>query len=78
MEKGDVCVIPAGVGHKRVDASGDFQVAGGYPPGQQGNIVRPGEMEDQRIADEIAMLKLPDTDPVSGKADGLAELWRTA
>src|SRR5262245_16737657 len=44
---GDVCIVPAGVGHKRLDASPDFQMAGGYPPGQEGNIVRPGGLDNE-------------------------------
>jgi uncharacterized protein YjlB len=78
VEAGDVCVIPAGVGHRRYDASGDFQMAGGYPPGQQGNIVRPGEIDGQTAAGEIAALALPETDPISGMADGIAAIWRGA
>jgi uncharacterized protein YjlB len=76
VEAGDVCVIPAGVGHRRFDASGDFQMAGGYPPGQEGNIVRPGELDEARIAREIEAVALPGTDPVSGLADGAVEAWR--
>jgi uncharacterized protein YjlB len=77
VEVGDVCVIPAGVGHRRFDSSGDFQMAGGYPPGQEGNIVRPGDLDDARIAREIAVLALPETDPISGRADGVVAAWAT-
>ena len=45
ISKGDVTVIPAGVGHKRIEASQDFLMAGAYPPGQSGNIVRPGDFD---------------------------------
>ena len=72
---GDVCVIPAGVGHRRYDASADFQMAGGYPPGQEGNIVRPGEMDEDAIAREIAGVALPERDPISGLRDGLVPVW---
>ena len=72
---GDVVIIPAGVGHRRYDASPDFQIAGGYPPGQDGNIVRPGEMDDQALAREIAAVALPETDPISGLADGVVATW---
>src|SRR4051812_5423515 len=75
---GDVCVIPAGVGHRRFDSSGDFQMAGGYPPDQEGNIVKPGDLDDARIAREIAALTLPDADPISGQADGVVAAWREA
>jgi uncharacterized protein YjlB len=72
---GDVCVIPAGVGHRRFSGSDDFQMAGGYPPGQQGNIVRPGEIGVDEARRLIAKLPLTDTDPISGKADGVVALW---
>jgi uncharacterized protein YjlB len=73
---GDVCVIPAGVGHKRLYSSDDFRMAGSYPPGQQGNIVRPGDLDDARIAREIAQVALPEADPISGGQDGVVEVWR--
>lgn len=75
---GDACVVPAGVGHRRLEASADFLMAGAYPPGQEGNIVRPGEMEPGRIAAEIAALSLPETDPLDGTADGVVAIWRAA
>jgi uncharacterized protein YjlB len=78
VEIGDVCVIPAGVGHRRLSSSPDFQMAGAYPPGQEGNIVRPGDMDGATIAREIALLALPETDPITGNADGVAEAWRRA
>ncbi len=75
---GDVCVIPAGVGHRRLDASADFQMAGGYPPGQQGNIVRPGDIDIGEAIRAIARLALPDADPITGQADGVVTIWRDA
>ena len=76
VETGDACVIPAGVGHIRLDGSGDFRMAGGYPPAQQGNIIRPGDLDDAMVAREIAGLALPATDPLSGKDDGVVAIWR--
>jgi uncharacterized protein YjlB len=75
VEAGDVCVIPAGVGHRKLDASADFQMAGGYPPGQQGNIVRPGDLDEETIRREIALVALPETDPISGLDDGVVAVW---
>lgn len=68
---GDLCIIPAGVGHRRLEASDDFLVAGGYPPGQEGNIVRPGQMEADRARREIEAVALPGTDPISGVGEGV-------
>lgn len=76
VEKGDVCVLPAGVGHRSLEAGDGFLMAGGYPPGQQGNIVRPGDMDDAQVRAEIGSLMLPKTDPVSGRADGVVALWK--
>jgi len=75
VEVGDVIVIPAGVGHKRLSSSSDFLVAGGYPPGQSGNILRPGDLDDAAIARDLALLPLPTTDPISGSAEGAPAIW---
>lgn len=68
IEVGDVCVVPAGVGHKRISASTDFRVAGGYPPGQHGDINNPGDLQDSEITAALAQVALPETDPVTGEA----------
>jgi uncharacterized protein YjlB len=73
--RGDVCVLPAGVGHRCLESGEGFTMAGGYPPGQEGNIVRPGDMPIEAARAESAALPLPETDPLSGKADGLVALW---
>lgn len=75
VEPGDVAVIPAGVGHKRLSSSADFLMAGCYPPGQEGNIVRPGDMTEASIQREIAGVGDPKTDPISGGNDGIVRLW---
>jgi len=73
---GDVVVIPGGVGHKRLsEKRGGFTVVGGYPPGQNGTIVRAGEIalaEAQRL---VAALALPRSDPTTGPAGPLFEAW---
>lgn len=78
LSVGDVAVVPAGVGHKKLSASPGFQMAGGYPPKQEGNIVRPGEFSDEELAEAIAKVALPQTDPITGKADGVVAIWRAA
>lgn len=70
---GDVLVLPAGTGHRRIGASSGFLVVGGYPPGQEGDICRPPATPEQRR--RIASLPLPDSDPVLGD-DGLTRLWK--
>lgn len=78
MTAGDVCLVPAGVGHKRLEGSGDFLVAGGYPPGQRGDIARPGGTTDAAVAVALDKLALPETDPITGDAGEMIAAWRAA
>jgi uncharacterized protein YjlB len=75
MTPGDLVLIPAGVGHKRLDSSSDFAVLGAYPPGQDGTIVRAGDKDLDTARNEISRLELPKQDPVTGRSPGLLELW---
>ena len=40
LEAGDVIIIPAGVGHQNLGSSPDFHVVGGYPVGQEPDLLR--------------------------------------
>jgi uncharacterized protein YjlB len=74
---GDVVVVPAGVGHKRLGAKQDgFTVVGGYPPGQSGEIARPGDVAGDEARRRIAGLALPRADPVLGPQGPLIAAWR--
>jgi uncharacterized protein YjlB len=72
---GDVIVIPAGVVHRRLRSSSDFLVVGGYPPGQDWDLLR-GEANDRPMADEnIAKVPVPESDPVGGRDGPLLKEW---
>jgi uncharacterized protein YjlB len=74
---GDVVVIPAGVGHKRLsEKRGGFTIVGGYPHGQSGHVSRPGDFETGEAERRIAALDLPVSDPVFGPEGPLRERWR--
>jgi uncharacterized protein YjlB len=73
VEAGDVLILPAGTGHRRVTSSLSLSVIGGYPRGQE----RPDLMRE-RTADaeaRIAMVTLPATDPVRGRDGPLVRIW---
>lgn len=76
VRAGDLVVVPAGVGHKRIAASGDFLVVGAYPPGQQPDMCtgKPGEHEG--AARRIAEVPLPASDPFYGEDGPLLRFWR--
>ena len=74
---GDVVVIPAGVGHKRLsEKRGGFTVVGGYPPGQNGTITRAGDIPVTEAERLIALLKPPKGDPVFGNEGPLIGAWK--
>ena len=65
---GDVVVLPAGTGHRRAAASGDFSVVGAYPIGHEDyDLLREA---DDAARSRIAALGVPDADPIGG--DGVA------
>lgn len=64
LAAGDAVVIPAGLAHCRIEASGDFSVVGAYPGGAEPDLKRGnGAAVD---------LPLPEADPVLGPNRGLA------
>jgi uncharacterized protein YjlB len=75
IEAGDLLVLPAGTGHRRVEASAHFLLVGAYPEGQDWDVRR----EAARAADKarIAVVPMPAADPVHGSCGPLAHLWST-
>lgn len=76
ISAGDAIVIPAGVGHKCLHASADFQVVGAYPPGRDWDLLKGEAGERPRADKNIASVPLPASDPVNGVSGPLGELWR--
>jgi uncharacterized protein YjlB len=71
-----VVVIPAGVGHCRVDSSDDFSVVGAYPRGQESYDLRIGEKgERPEVVENIRGIPLPEADPLFGEDGPLLRHW---
>lgn len=75
LRAGDVIVLPAGTGHKKISASSDFRIAGAYPDGVEYNTRtgKPGDRPD--AVEEIQRVPVPDMDPVYGKHGPLTRIW---
>ena len=75
VKRGDVLIIPAGVAHKNLSASGDFRVVGAYPRGQRPDTNSGKAGERPRVDQNIANVALPETDPVYGADGPLVKQW---
>jgi len=74
LKPGDVAVLPAGTGHRLVEASDDFLVVGAYPgKGKYDEVTDSRQRLPSR--ERIAACPPPDTDPVYGEAAGICLLW---
>ena len=76
IRKGDVAILPAGTGHQRLSATGDFRVVGAYPPGPEMEVTRPTAGNHHRALVSIPQVALPVADPVYGADGPLVELWK--
>lgn len=76
LARGDVVVIPAGVGHRQVFATDDFLLVGAYPGNLLPKVFGAEESLMAEARDEIAKVKIPDKDPVNGDSGGLLDLWK--
>lgn len=70
---GDVIVLPAGTGHKRLASRGRLGIVGAYPQG-----ARPDTVTDLHLSRQaqIAAVPLPVADPVFGAAGPLFAHWQ--
>ena len=76
VDAGDAMVLPAGVGHCRMDQSEDFRICGAYPSDQpHGTVIRAPEERNEAHVAQIAELSRPDTDPIFGDGGPLTIHW---
>lgn len=72
---GDVVVIPAGVGHKRLASQG-LSVVGAYPRGQSPDMCRPDAARYAAREQAVRAVPLPGEDPVLGPGGLLLSIWK--
>ena len=73
---GDVIVLPAGTGHKKLASKGALGVVGAYPEGARPDTCMPPFARATANAAAAARVPLPAGDPVFGPNGPLFEHWR--
>lgn len=76
LAAGDVAILPAGTGHKRLAQSDDLLVVGAYPEASGIDQKRAGEIDIAAALDVIAKVPDPPKDPVYGVDGPMRTLWR--
>ena len=69
LKAGDMLVLPAGVGHRRVGDDEGLKVIGAYPRGQS-------NYDMKRKGRKIPKVPLPATDPFYGEKGPVVAIWR--
>ena len=72
LRRGDVVVLPAGTGHRRL-ASDGLLVVGAYPHGMRWDLRRGDVREHDEVVANIKAVPVPETDPVHGASGPLLE-----
>jgi uncharacterized protein YjlB len=76
VKAGDVVVLPAGTGHRRLSASSDLLVVGAYPQTGRYDQPTPDEADHEKAVAAIRKVKPPRADPLYGKEGPLLALWK--
>jgi uncharacterized protein YjlB len=76
LSRGDAVIIPAGVAHKNIQASADFEVLGAYPEGQSWDLKYGDPGERPEVDENIARVPLPTEDPFFGRHGPLLKHWK--
>jgi uncharacterized protein YjlB len=74
LKAGDVAILPAGTGHQRIKASGNFLVVGAYPASGAYDECK-SEEDRKKALPSIDRVARPRQDPVYGKAGPLLQVW---
>ena len=73
---GDVIVLPAGTGHKKLSSRGTLGIVGAYPAGQRPDLCTPLMSNFAESVAAVAHVPVAPRDPVCGDDGPLLEHWR--
>ncbi|QCR36502.1 cupin [Nissabacter sp. SGAir0207] len=72
---GDVLLLPAGVGHKQMEADKAFMLVGAYPTGFSPDLCRDEPPLLAKRRKSVLAVPLPTSDPVTGHSEGCLKYW---
>ena len=75
VEKGDVIILSAGIAHKNLGCSKDFECVGAYPFGLEPDMKYGKPDERPKAVEKIKNTPLPETDPAFGYEGALITYW---
>jgi len=78
VQPGDVVVVPAGVGHKKLGSTGNLGIVGAYADGQHADLCVPDSTDVRHSSDNVAHVARPQCDPVFGANGPLLQHWPAA
>lgn len=78
VKAGDALVIPAGVAHRRIQASKDFACVGAYPEGTSPDALYGKPSERPNADRNIEAVGVPRADPVEGRSGPMTGMWARA
>ena len=71
LKAGDMLVLPAGVGHRRIGGDDGLKVIGAYPPSQS-------HYDMKRRGRAVPRVALPSADPFYGTEGPVTRAWQTS
>lgn len=76
FKAGDVLLLPAGVAHKLIKASEDFQIIGAYPDDKEPDMQKGDLKHYLEIKKRTRKVRVPEYDPVKSSQGGVIEHWK--
>jgi uncharacterized protein YjlB len=77
VQPGDVLILPAGTGHKKLESTDDFKIVGAYPEGMSYNVKTGEDTDRPQVLDDIKQVPFPLTDPIFGNKGPIFNYWLT-
>ena len=76
LQQGDMVILPAGTGHKRLSKSDDLLVIGAYPKGQEEYSMCRNKRDCSNADEKIRQVSMPEQDPFFGTSGPLFTYWK--